>query len=314
MLTNLRLKILDFIRRNKWKVLLFIIFWAVLVVISQVLANMKNEIPVTTFRAYEPIIENGETMPAKWQSKVEEMVEEYMGYCNNKEYEKAYNMITEPCREVIYPTLEDFKAYVDYVFSSKRLYSIKNYSNRDNVYIYRLRIFEDIMATGLTYSDTFKYFEEKISFTEENGKLLMGVKDYISQEALNAKHDDQYIRINITNKYITYDEEIYTIEFQNKTQYDIVISNKIGSNELELVTTNETIDRTIDENWEGIYIPAKSKTVVPVEFTKFYDKGAQSASIKFNNVRIMRSYSANASEQEMQSNTIDVYSITIPLK
>ena len=136
MFTDLRIKFNGFIRRNKWKLVLVVIGWTILIAISTVLTNLKVSVPITTYEPFKPIIENGQTMPDKWKETIENTISQYIEYCNNKEYEKAYNMISQSSRKQIYPTLNDFKAYVDYVFATKRIYAIQNYSNRDNVYIY----------------------------------------------------------------------------------------------------------------------------------------------------------------------------------
>ncbi len=314
MFTDLRLKIINFLKKYKYHIILFLIFWGILIVISQILTNTKNDVPFTTFEVYKPVIDNGQTMPEKWQDDIESIIDEYIGYCNRKEYEKAYNMISKPCRDKIYPDLDSFKAYVDYVFSSKRLYTIKNYSNRDNVYIYRLRIFEDIMATGLTYSSSFKYFEEKISFTEKDGKLSMGVKGYISEENQNGLYDDKYIKISIAKKYTSFDNEIYTVQFKNKTEYDIVISENGERGEIELITANGTINRAVDENWTSIHISPGDTVSIPISFTKFFDEGIKSTAIRFNNIRVLRSYSEdeNLKQQELE-NAVDMYSAEVTL-
>lgn len=315
MFTNLRLKIRAFIKKHKWKIILFIIGWAILFAISNVLLNRRNEIPITTFDPYKPIINNGQTTPEKYQNKIEDAIEDYINYCNNKEYEKAYNMIEEKCRNRIYPTLDSFKAYVNYVFAQKRLYTIKNYSNQANVYIYRIRIFEDIMATGLTYSDTFKYFEEKFTFTEKDGNFTMGVKGYVGDEQLNAGYDNQYMKIAISNKSISYDEESYTVSFQNKTQYYIVISNEASEDEVDLIAQDEEIKRKIDENWREIYIPPNSNITMSIYFTKFFDLGIDSTGIRFNNIRVLRSYSGENENKDAElDDAVDMFSVTIPLK
>ena len=127
MFTSFRLKARKFIKNNKWKVILVIIAWTVLIVVNQMFLNQKNEVPVTTYTPFEPIIENGETTPEDMQDPIENKIAEYIQYCNEKEYEKAYYMISEACRKKIYPTIDSFKAYVNYVFSSKRLYTIQNF-------------------------------------------------------------------------------------------------------------------------------------------------------------------------------------------
>ena len=66
-------------------------------------------------------------------------------------------------------TLDGFKSYVDELFDEKKIYNIQNYSNVDNVYVYRIRLLEDILATGTT--DGYEYKEEKIAIQKENGVL-----------------------------------------------------------------------------------------------------------------------------------------------
>ena len=315
MFTDLRIKFNNFIRRNKWKILLFLLGWSILIAISHVLNNIKITEPITTFTPYEPIIDNGQTMPAKWQTTIEDTIKEYIEYCNNKEYEKAYEMISEGARKRVYPTISDFKAYVDYCFQEKKVYSIQNYSNRNNVYIYRVRIFEDIMATGLTYSETFKYFEEKFVFTEKDGKLQMGVKGYVEDHDPDALYEDNYIRIAVTNVSTTYDDETYTVEIKNKTNYTMVLSDEINQNEIQLETENNIIDRKI----EGLFIPMvlkpQTKSTYYLRFTKFFDEGIKSTGLVFNAIRILRSYSGDESlkEQELKD-AVQLYSITVPTK
>ena len=315
MLTDLRLKINNFFRKYKWRIILFIIFWAVLMVLSQILQNTKNETPITTFSMFEPVIENGHTTPQKWEDEIEKTVEEYIGYCNEKEYEKAYNMINEDCKKNVYPTLDSFKGYVDYVFSQKRLYSLKNYSNTEETYLYRLRIFEDIMATGLTYSSAFRYFEEIISFTEKDGKLLLSLQEYIGSEELSSVYDDQYMRIMVTDKIVKYDSETYVLKLKNKTEYTIVISDQIAEGDILLVTKNGEIERTIDENWSTILLPAGVERTATITFPKFYDKDIESTGLKFNDIRVLRSYSDSEElkEQELE-NAVQIFSTTISVK
>lgn len=314
MLTDLRIKIRNFIKKHKWKIVLIVVAWSAIIAISNILANSKNETPITTYTPYEPIIENGEETPQKWQDDIEKTIDEYIGYCNNKEYEKAYEMISEGCRKNVYPTIEDFKSYVDYVFSQPRVYAIQNYSNRDNVYIYRIRIFEDILATGLTYSENFKYFEEKLVFTEKNGKLQMAVKSYIGDEELDNLYEDQYMKITVSNKSTSYDEEIYTIKIQNKTEYTIVLADLTQSGEIALETENGQIAMTIEEKMQQIYILPQNSNQFTISFQKFYDEGYKATGIKFNSVRVLRTFSNQEEQKEQElADAINLYSFTLPL-
>lgn len=314
MFIDLRLKIRNFIKRNKWKVLLFFVAWAILITISAILNNWKNETPITTYTPYEPIIDNGETMPKKWQDDIEKIIDQYISYCNQKEYDKAYELISESSRKKVYPTIDDFKAYVDYVFNEKKVYSIQNYSNRGNIYIYRIRLFEDILATGLTYSDSLKYFEEKLIFTEKDGKLLLGVKEYIGDQEMDAIYEDEYMKITVTNKSIMYDSETYTVKIKNKTEHTIVLADDFSTKEIEIETKNGTKNMVTEGLQRPVYIPAETSRTCYLEFQNFYDEGYTATGIKFNSVRILRSYSGEEDKKEQElAEAVSLYSFTMPL-
>ncbi len=313
--TDLRIKIRNFIKKHKWKVVVFIVVWSVLISINIILQNLTIDTPITTYTPYEPIIENGETMPKKWQDDIEEYIKQYVEYCNQKDYEKAYEMISQNCRNKIYPNLNEFKAYVDYVFSSPKVYTIQNYSNYERIYIYRVRLFEDILATGMTYSDSLLYFEDKFVFTEQNGKLLMAVKSYIGDETMDAMYDDQYMRITVKNKSVMAEEEIYTIEIQNKTEHTIVLADDNTAYEIGFEVEGKNREMIIDENWQRIYVQPNSSNTFTISCTQFYDEGLKTTGIYFNSVRILRSYSGESElkEQEIEQ-AVSLYSFTLPLE
>lgn len=314
MLTDLRIKIRKFIKNHKWKLVLIIIAWSILAVISAILANKPNDIPTTTYTPYEPIIENGETMPKKWEDEIENIIDQYISYCNNKEYEKAYEMISLNCRQKVYSTIEEFKAYVDYVFKEPKIYTIQNYSNRDKVYIYRIRLFEDIMASGLTYSETLKYFEEKLVFTEKDGKLQLGVKEYVGDEEMDAVYEDQYMKITVSNKSISYDEETYTVKIQNKTENIVVLADNIEIGEIAIETPKGNKAMS-EENWRAIFVLPQSSNTFTLSFQNFYDEGLSTTGIVFHSVRILRSYSGQEETKEKElEEAVSLYSFTMPLK
>lgn len=315
MLTDFRLKIRNFIKKHKWKVVVFIVIWSILIAINVILKNIPNDTPITTYTPHEPIIENGDTTPKKWQDDIENYIKQYVDYCNKKDYEKAYNMISENCREKIYPNIDEFKAYVDYVFSSPKVYSIQNFSNRDNVYIYRVRLFEDILATGLTYSETLQYFEDRFIFTEDNGKLLMSVKSYIGDEKTDYMYEDQYMRITIKSKSIMYDEEIYNIEVQNKTEYTIVLADDETANEISFIVQGENRPMLVEEKWQAIYVKPRSNNNFTISCTQFFDEGVNTTGINFDSVRVLRSYSGKEElkEQELE-NAVSLYGFTLSLE
>ena len=95
--------------------------------------NMNNNVnqPITYNRDYEII--SGERKDTDTYNKEHSVIENFLEYCNSKEFEKAYDMLTQECKDVIYPSLETFiSEYGEKVFSIKRDYNIQAWTS--NIY------------------------------------------------------------------------------------------------------------------------------------------------------------------------------------
>ena len=173
------------------------------------------------------------------------------------------------------------------------------------------------METGLTFSEDFKYFEEKFTFKEDGGKLLMGIKGFIGEEKVSGLYEDKYIKITVENNNVTYEQESYTIRIQNKTEHIIVLADsQTTDNEIQLETENDIINRTFKDNKvENIYLNAKESNTFTITFNKFYDEGVKATGIIFNQIKILRSYSGQgeATDEELEG-AVDLYSITMPIQ
>lgn len=158
-----RLKIRRFIKKNRKKVIFVIITVAIIIAINYILKNMpEEEIPKTTYEPNVAVMDESE-VPKKWHSEIENRIKTFVDYCNNKEYQKAYDMISDDCKDAIYPVIGDFKEYVDKRFQVKRIYSIQNFSNISKQYIYDVNFMSDFMATGSTGTN-YGYVQEKFVF------------------------------------------------------------------------------------------------------------------------------------------------------
>lgn len=142
----------------------------------------------------------------------------------------------------------------------------------------------------------------------------MAVKSYIGDEEVDAMYEDQYMKITVTNKNMTYDKEAYTITIQNKTEHTIVLADDVTGNEINLVTQKGNIAMEAEETWQNIYIKPQKKQTFTIGFTKFYDEGIKTTGIQFQKVRILRSYSGEKelAEKELEE-AVALYNFTLPL-
>lgn len=78
----------------------------------------------------------------------EELIKEFVKCCNEGKLEIAYNMLTDECKETLYPSLERFKkGYVDRIFYITRLYGLENWYSTSKYDTYYVKYTENILAS-----------------------------------------------------------------------------------------------------------------------------------------------------------------------
>lgn len=291
---DLRLKIKHFFRKNKKIIFVIVIVWLFIFFINQVLKLYTPEPEIEdTYEPHVSVIDSSQKVPEKYQTNIEDLIEEYVNYCNNNDFDKAYNMLSKDCKEYAYPTYEDFIDHLKIVMYTPKKYSIQNYSNLDDMYIYSISYTDDFLATGLTNTE-YSYTEEKMAFKEnEDGQLEMSVGNFIKHENINLSTENEYLKIDVKDRIVNYATEEYTVRFTNRTNYDIVISDYVEENEITLSLSNEVRGA---EQHEDIVLGSNETKDVKIIFSKYVDDNDSSNFINFNNIRVLEDYYGEFSE------------------
>lgn len=311
--TDLRIRTRQFFKKYKNIIIIALVAWAVIFVINMILKYRKEpETPISTYTPNKSIMSD-EEVPKKVHTTANKILDEFVEYCNQKQYEKAYNMIDEECREEVYGGIDLFIKHIQEVFgNSKKIYNIQNYSNVGKTYVYNIRILEDIITTGTT--GNYNYYEEKIVFKDTNNGIKLCMGGFIGKEEINVIAEDDYMKINIYEKVLRYETEEYRMKITNKTQDTIVLYDGSVSSEIVLDIGNQTRGLENYENGAIIINPGATKEI-GMEFTKFFDDGRTANKLIFNSIRVLKSYSGeeNRREQEL-ANATKLYSMNIDLK
>lgn len=313
MYTNFRLRIRDFFKRNKTKIIIALIVWAIIFIINLILKNIKTpEVPSTSYAPHTAIMDNSE-VPKKLQNPIEELIKTYIEHCNNKDYDSAYNMLSEDCRKALYPNKENFIAYVDKVFDEPKIYTIQNYSNVNDTYIYEVNIFEDILATGLTGEEKFSYYSEKFVIQDNKGDLSLAIREYIGTVENTQVYEDTYIKVEVKEVTQSYEMQKYKVKLTNRTDHTIVLADKTEKYEIMLELSEE--NRNLQNlPYRGVYLNPYETKETELEFVKFYDEEEEVKSIIFNAVRVLNSYSGTeATRQAELDNAVKLYSFKVML-
>lgn len=310
-----RLKIRNFFKKYKRVIFIVLIVWLVIIAINFFLGR-RSETPMlnTTYNPHEVVLTSDTEVPEKLQTPIEDTIDDYINKCNNKDYSGAFELLTTDCKTHVFgDSLDNFTTYASSVFPNKKRYSIQNYSNFGQAYIYNVKLIDDIIATGLT-NQSYAYYEEKFAVKEEDGKIKLNVNDYMGFNDLKKVAEDDYLKIRVENKEEFYSFEIYSVKITNKTDKKIVIYDGIVGNELSLISGQD--ERNPINVKDTITLEPGETRTFEITFNKYYDESTKASEIAFNKIRIMTEQytGTEETEEEELSKAERTYSITIPIQ
>ena len=317
--TELRLRFRHWVRKYRKVIFVVFVIWGLVFLINLYMRNRKIEpVPTTTKEPHTAVIDQTSSTPKTIQTPIEDMLKEYIGYCNEGNYQKAFNMLSEDCRSYEFDNdVEKFMSHVLVKMPTPKKYSIQNYSNttygNKKIYIYEVKYTDDLLATGLT-NTTYAYTSEKFTFYEDdNDQLQMNAGDYIYHSDIKSISENEYLKIDVVDKVVNYSIEQYEIKFTNRSNYTIVIADGVETDEVVLSLPAETRKRS--ETGDIVLAPQEAITL-NFTFPKFVDDGDVSQAIVFSSIRVMEKYSGteDIDEATIQSeidNAISKFSMEV---
>lgn len=158
----------------------------------------------------------GENLSKSQLSKVD-AIDMFIEYCNNQQISEAYDMLTDDCKEEMYPTEDTFKeGYYDTVFeNSKKNVGVENWI--DN--IYKVKFNEDFLGTGKYTKENTK--QDYITVEEENNTYKLNINNYIGNKEINKSTEKNQVQIEVLEEKTYMDYQIFKIKVKNNSQSDI---------------------------------------------------------------------------------------------
>lgn len=163
------------------------------------------------------------------------VIDNFINYCIKQEYEEAYQLLTEECKENLYPTIQDFKKYYcDGLFDgTNQSFSTENFVGD----IFTVKIQGDILATGKVEN---KNYQDYITTVYEDHQYLLNINSFIGRTTYNSKvTESQNVKVSILSLDQYMDYEIYTVEVENNTGKTILLDPEDGINNIYLLDRNE---------------------------------------------------------------------------
>ena len=292
---ELRLKFRHFVRKYQKLILIALIVWGLVFLLNLLMAHRTVEPEAeTSYEVHASVIDSSDETPRSMQQPIEEKVKEYVGYCNEGNYQKAFDMLSEGCRK--YAFNDDIYVFMDHVLTkmpTPKEYVLQDYSNmkydKDNLYIYEIKYLDDYLSTGLT-NQVYSFTSERMTFFEnEDGNIEMNVGNFIYHTDIKSISENEYLKLDVIDKVVRYSIETYKVKLTNRSQYTVVIADGEEDDEVSLKLTNETRKRS---EITDIVLAPKEEIELEMTFPKFVDDGDLSTALVLSSVRVMETYSA----------------------
>lgn len=242
-------KIIRFYNQNRRKIFITIIIIAFLFALLQLLdksLEIKNRYESDNMSKVENIenenilisgksISTGEKISNLILQKDSEIIKKFIEYCNDKNLEEAYNLLTDECKEEMFPNINDFMNiyYMSFFNGETQYYTIENWSGNT----YEINLVGDILSTGKV--NDMKNKQDYITIVKQkNDNYKININNYIGRIMLNKQTESNNIIINIESKDVYKDYEIYNISISNNTNNIISLSMIEDSKAIYLLDEN----------------------------------------------------------------------------
>ena len=144
---------------NRYKILVCIIAIILILLLIQVLDKMaeeknkaiQNEESKNQGSIYTPqeTVISGDNISEERQESNSELLNIFISYCNKKDIESAYNLLSSNCKEkLFYSNIQNFKNnYIDKIFTNEKICSMQSWI-RGMGDTYKVKITDDMLKTG----------------------------------------------------------------------------------------------------------------------------------------------------------------------
>lgn len=220
-------------------------------------------------------------------------INQFFTFCIEHDPQTAYSMLSNDTKQELYQTEELFeKNYYESKFTGNKQFSFQSWSSDNNLYVYQVKIFDNMLATGKTNDN---YIEEYVTISLENGEYKLNLNSYLGRTIINKKTEDDKLVIQVVRVDSYLDYEIYTLNIQNKLNENILLDTRRKTNTCYVTDKlDNKFEALLYENKEDDlkFSPNEVKTI-QIKFSDARRENLQIKSINFTDIVKALEYSDN---------------------
>lgn len=235
-----------------------------------------QKLPTTSSRTGEVVSEE------KTKANVN-IIENFVQACNNEDIKKAYDLLTDECKNTLFPTEQEFiDNYYNLIFKTKKTIDIENYKNSSKTNTYIVTFYEDSISTGNVSSS--QNYGDYITVDKDTQKL--NINSLITAKEINKSTEKNGIRITILKQELYKDYEIYEIKAENYTDKTVLLDTMSSSRKIYIMD-NSKIKNTVAINEIAdslLQITSYGAKTMSMKFYKSYDSNSITKKVIFTDI------------------------------
>lgn len=187
---------------------------------NNIIIDMNEGEPTNTIILDNNSLVDGGQISSASVTAAKNTIDNFINYCNNGEIEDAYNILSDECKEELYPTIDIFKQnYINGFFDKQRMCVIENWTNMT----YKVTIVDDMLTTGNNI-DKNAYIDY-MTIVQDKDIYKLNINNYIGRTEINKTTEKNDIEINVISKDTYMDYEKYNIQVNNKSNNNVILDN-----------------------------------------------------------------------------------------
>ena len=311
-------KLIRYWNQNRLKIIIIGIIIVFIIILIQTIngilesantdSNTANAVIKDTSIPSESVI-TGEKLPEETTNTNVNIIKEFVDYANKKDYQSAYNLLTEECKNELYSTVDLFiQNYCNKIFNTEKTYKLELWQYTTNTYTYKITYTENnILETGNINSNN--NVEDYITVIENSEGSKLNINNFIEKRNINKTQEQEGIQITVNNRYMYTNYEKYSITIKNNTDKNILLSDGLNGNDICLIDNNDTeYDSILNEiPLINLEINAGMQKTIEVRFYKMYNLYRTIRYINFKNIITDKeSYQINSNNVSNINMRIDI--------
>lgn len=278
--------------QNRGKIIITIAIIAFVIIIIQAINNMlKNRMQTNVSTITDPTqpvqsVITGEKVSVEKTEENTDFIEEFVQNCNDKEYDKAFSLLTEECKNEFNNDINNFiNNYCNKIFTTTKIYNLELWLHNGKLYTYRVKFYEDnLLATGSSSMDN--NIEDYITVTNQNDESRISVNGLIVEKEIEKSQTVNDIQIMINSSKVYKNYEKYSITIRNGSNKTILISANQDNGDICLMDENDVEYKSFlnEIPMDNLILKPGEEKSISINFNKIYDLYRIIEKIKFSNI------------------------------